>query len=205
MADEINRTADWEPGTLDKTRKNIGLIDEKEAATMAKKLGGQVMYERTTSSSGGTANQGSHGQGRIIRASDGGKGGSGGSGGSSKPNTTYQAPRRHIREDLPQVSKKFNSAVDKLMMSSEYKIKANYGIFNFIRSLQKNGTEKVLPEFYQYKMKKDIEHMEAFSESQLCGDVPYRLSGLSNLSCHVKCTLLRHSSHTPPYTHMLPL
>ena len=52
MADEINRTADWEPGTLDKTRKNIGLIDEKEAATMAKKLGGQVMYERTTSSSG---------------------------------------------------------------------------------------------------------------------------------------------------------
>ena len=138
MADEINRTADWEPGTLDKTRKNIGLIDEKEAATMAKKLGGQVMYERTTSNSGGgSQNQGGHGQGRIIRASDGGKGGSGGSSGS-KPNTTYQAPRRHIREDLPQVSKKFNSAVDKLMMSPEYKIKANYGIFNFVRTLQKN-------------------------------------------------------------------
>ena len=164
MADEINRTADWEPGTLDKTRKNIGEIDEKEAATMAKKLGGQVMYERTTSSSS-AQNAGGKGTGRIIRNSDGGKGGSGGSGGSgssSKPNTTYQAPRRHIREDLPQVSKKFNSAVDKLMMSPEYKIKPNYGIFNFIRNLQKNGTEKVLPEFYQYKMKKDIEHMESF-------------------------------------------
>jgi len=162
MADEINRTADWEPGTLDKTRKNIGLIDEKEAATMAKKLGGQVMYERTTSSGGGNSqNQGGKGTGRIIRASDGGKGGSGGSG-SSKPNTTYQAPRRHIREDLPQVNKKFNNAVDKLMMSPEYKIKPNYGIFNFIRTFQKNGTEKVLPEFYQYKMKKDIEHMESF-------------------------------------------
>ena len=84
MADEINRTADWEPGTLDKTRKNIGLIDEKEAATMAKKLGGQVMYERTTSSSG-SQGQGGHGQGRIIRSSDGGGGskcGSGSSGGS---------------------------------------------------------------------------------------------------------------------------
>ena len=161
MAEEINRTADWEPGTLDKTRKNIGLIDEKEAATMAKKLGGQVMYERTTSSSGGSSqNSASHGQGRIIRNSDGSKGASGS--GSSKPNTTYQAPRRHIREDLPQVSKKFNSAVDKLMMSPEYKIKPNYGIFNFIRTLQKNGTEKILPEFYQYKMKKDIEHMESF-------------------------------------------
>ena len=81
MADEINRTADWEPGTLDKTRKNIGLIDEKEAATMAKKLGGQVMYERTTSSSG-SQGQGGKGTGRIIRSSDGGgsKGGSGGSG-----------------------------------------------------------------------------------------------------------------------------
>ena len=89
MADEINRTADWEPGTLDKTRKNIGLIDEKEAATMAKKLGGQVMYERTTSSGGGSSqNQGGKGTGRIIRASDGGKGGSGS--GASKPNTTYQ-------------------------------------------------------------------------------------------------------------------
>lgn len=163
MADEINRTADWEPGTLDKTRKNIGLIDEKEAATMAKKLGGQVMYERTTSSSG-SQGQGGKGTGRIIRSSDGGgsKGGSGGSGGGSKPNTTYQAPRRHIREDLPQVNKKFNAAVDKLMMSPEYKIKPNYGIFNFIRTLQKNGTEKILPEFYQYKLKNDIEHMESF-------------------------------------------
>ena len=28
MSDEINRTADWEPGTLDKTRKNIGDISD---------------------------------------------------------------------------------------------------------------------------------------------------------------------------------
>ena len=150
MADEINKTADWEPGTLDKTRKNIGMIDEKEAAVMAKKLGGEVLYERTTSSAG-SQQKGSHGQGRIVRNSGSGGGGAGGSGsGGSKPNTTYQAPRHHIREDLPAASKKFCSAVDKLMMSSEYKIKPNYGIFNFIRSLQKNGTEKVLPEFYQF-------------------------------------------------------
>ena len=39
MADDIiNRTADWEPGTLDKTRKNIGDISKKEADIMAKKL-----------------------------------------------------------------------------------------------------------------------------------------------------------------------
>lgn len=38
MADEINKTADWAPGTLDKTRKNIGDISEKDAAAMAKNL-----------------------------------------------------------------------------------------------------------------------------------------------------------------------
>ena len=39
MANEsFNKTADWAPGTLDKTRKAIGDIDPKEAATMAKKL-----------------------------------------------------------------------------------------------------------------------------------------------------------------------
>ena len=29
MSDQINRTADWAPGTLDKTRKNIGEISEQ--------------------------------------------------------------------------------------------------------------------------------------------------------------------------------
>jgi 3-dehydroquinate dehydratase len=43
MSDEIKRVADWEPGTLDKTRKNIGNIDSEEAAIMAKKLGGEVL------------------------------------------------------------------------------------------------------------------------------------------------------------------
>ena len=81
MADEINKTADWEPGTLDKTRKNIGSIDEKEAAVMAKKLGGQVLYERTTSSSSQAQNSG-HGQGRIVRNTGSGSGGSGSGSGS---------------------------------------------------------------------------------------------------------------------------
>ena len=99
MADEINKTADWEPGTLDKTRKNIGMIDEKEAAVMAKKLGGQVLYEKTTSSASSSSSGATHGQGRIVRNTSGGGSGSGSGSGSSKPNTTYQAPRRHFRED----------------------------------------------------------------------------------------------------------
>ena len=56
MSEEGIKTADWEPGTLDKTRRNIGNIDDAEAADMVKKLGGQVLYEK--SSSGGSAGQG---------------------------------------------------------------------------------------------------------------------------------------------------
>ena len=52
--------------------------------------------------------------------------------------------------------------MDKLMMSPEFKIKPNYGLFNFIRSFQKNGTEKIVPEFYKYTLKQTLEHMEGF-------------------------------------------
>ena len=37
MSDETIKTADWAPGTLDNTRKNIGDLSDVEAADMAKK------------------------------------------------------------------------------------------------------------------------------------------------------------------------
>ncbi|MBR1638343.1 MAG: hypothetical protein IJ688_03050 [Treponema sp.] len=162
--DEINKTADWAPGTLDKTRKNIGEISEKDAAAMAKKLGGQVMYERSSSSSAASS---PNRTGRIVRST--GSGGSGGSAGGAESGSSMGASgfattgvKKHRREDLPSISKKTATAIDKLMMSQEYKIKPNYGVFNFVRSWQKNGTEKILPEFYQYTLKQMIDHMEAF-------------------------------------------
>ncbi len=162
MSDEINRTADWEPGTLDKTRKNIGDISDIDAASMAKKLGGQVLYERSTTSSGSsTPNK----TGRIVRQTSGGTGGTGKSGSSASGGNGIGIPnpnRKYNREDLPNISKKAASAIDRLMMSSEFKIKPNYGLFNFIRNWQKNGTEKILPEFYEYSLKQMIDHMEGF-------------------------------------------
>lgn len=155
MSDEINKTADWAPGTLDKTRKNIGDISDKDAADMAKKLGGQVMYERTTDSPS-SGNSNSNKAGRIMRQTAGSSSKS-----SSLVNLNGQK-KRYVREDLPVISKKTAASIDKLMMSSEYKIKPNYGVFNFIRTLQKNGTEKTIPEFYEYSLKQMMDHMEAF-------------------------------------------
>ena len=161
MAEKINGTADWAPGTLDKTRKNIGDISDKDAADMAKKLGGQVLYERTSSGGGSSTNK----AGRIVRQTSGGSGGSSGSGsssgGSSSTGFSTSSGRRK-KEELPVISKKAASTMDKLMMSAEYKIKPNYGMFNFIRSFQKNGMEKIVPEFYEYTIKQATEHMEGF-------------------------------------------
>lgn len=161
MAEKINGTADWAPGTLDKTRKNIGDISDKDAADMAKKLGGQVLYERTSSGGGSGTNK----AGRIVRQTSGGSGGSSGSGSSSggSGSTGFSTSSgRHKKEELPVISKKAASTMDKLMMSAEYKIKPNYGMFNFIRSFQKNGMEKIVPEFYEYTIKQATEHMEGF-------------------------------------------
>ena len=112
MSEEFNRTADWAPGTLDKTRKNIGEISEKDAADMAKKLGGKVMYERSENK---TNSQNSNRTGRIVRNSDSMQGASGNMGNSSKNSQTGMAGtavRRHTHEDLPVISKKVANATD---------------------------------------------------------------------------------------------
>lgn len=162
-----NRTADWAPGTLDKTRKNIGELSQEDAADMAKKLGGQVLYERSSdkTSSSNTVNR----TGRIVRQSTGDdRSSSGNSSGGNMNSNNLGIPgidgqkKRYVREDLPNISKKTMATIDKLMMSPDYKIKPNYGLFNFIRSFQKNGTERILPDYYEYTLKQMLDHMEGF-------------------------------------------
>jgi len=158
MAEKINETADWAPGTLDKTRKNIGELSEKDAAAMAKKLGGQVLYERSSNEpSSSSASK----AGRIMRQT-GGNSGTGSNNSSSAGTGFAISSGKRKREELPVISKKLSAHIDKLMMSPEYKIKPNYGLFNFIRSFQKNGMEKIMPDFYSYTIKQTISHMEGF-------------------------------------------
>lgn len=157
MDGDIKKTADWAPGTLDKTRKNIGSLDAQEAQNMAKKLGGEVLYERTTQSAGGRAptKPSSAGSGSRSQASQSSR---------ARPSASESltTPRKYVREDLPVTSKKVNSLIDKLMMSPEHKIKQNLGLFNFLRNFQKNGSERVNPEIYEFTIKQQIEHMENF-------------------------------------------
>lgn len=153
------READWAPGTLDRTRKAIGQLDPGEAEIMSKKLGGEVMYERSDSSS--SSGKSSKGTGRLIRQTS-----SGNSENTSGADAAASGQRgngtRRRQEELSTVTPKLSSLFDKLMMRDEYGIKPNYGLFNFIKYFQQNGHEQVVPEFCTVTLKHHVENLSGF-------------------------------------------
>lgn len=153
------RQADWAPGTLDRTRKAIGQLNPGEAEIMSKKLGGEVMYERSDSSS--SSGKSSKGTGRLIRQTSSGNSenisGSDAASSGQRGNGT-----RRRQEELSTVTPKLSSLFDKLMMRDEYGIKPNYGLFNFIKYFQQNGHEQVVPEFCTVTLKHHVENLSGF-------------------------------------------
>lgn len=153
------READWAPGTLDRTRKAIGQLDPGEAEIMSKKLGGEVMYERSDGSS--SSGKSSKGTGRLIRqTSSGNSENTSGSDAASSGQRGNGTRRR--QEELATVTPKLSSLFDKLMMRDEYGIKPNYGLFNFIKYFQQNGHEQVVPEFCTVTLKHHVENLSGF-------------------------------------------
>ena len=164
--------AKWEPGTLDKTRQNIGNISKEEAARMTKVLGGEIFVEKSKPinydslpkkapsyahrSSGRSASD-------VAAISARNRSSSGGSSSSSSGEQEEAPAKKKTSADgLPSIPSKEASLMDKLMMSDDYKIKQNYGIFNFVRKFRKNGTELVSRGFIEYNLKMHVDHMQAF-------------------------------------------
>lgn len=161
----------FEPGTLDNTRRNIGNIDTEEAIKMQKVLGGeilteksvpvdysklpkkQVQYSNYSRATGQTNSSVSSGNSNSSLNS---------SNSSSNSKSTVSVKKTKNVPDLPSISQKDNQLIDKLMMSTEYGIKKNYGFLNFIRPLIKDGTEKVLPGFVEITLNNHIEHIQNF-------------------------------------------
>lgn len=157
----------WEPGTLDATRKNIGAIDKEEAERMTKVLGGEIMTEKSVpiDYSKLPKRAPSH---RVVRptnvSTSSGKSSSSGGTASSASNPTFAEPKKKVTRaaNLPQISSKDNAKIDKLMMSDAFAIKPNYGLFNFIKKLAKDGSEKVIPEFAEITLKAHLDHINSF-------------------------------------------
>ena len=168
----------WEPGTLDATRRNIGPIDKEEAAKMTKILGGEILQEKSapidysafpprerhyshrasgrSSSDVASMSSGSAG-------SDDSKTSSNSSKKSNKVGYATNKGSKPRREDgLPEIDAKERNLMDKLMMHDDYRLKTNYGIFNFVRHFKKNGTELLTRSFVEYSIKNHIDHFQLF-------------------------------------------
>lgn len=157
MDESKPKTANWEPGTLDKTRQAIGNIDKEEAIKMTKILGGEIMYEKSDSTMPSRA---SSSKGAIIRNPPPS------SSAQSKTNETSSEDASPSvvknQESLIEISAKVNSQVDKLMMSNEFQIKPNYGPFNFIKYFMQNGREQVITDFCISTLKTNIDVLQNF-------------------------------------------
>lgn len=171
MSDDKKPARTLEPGTIDHVRKNIGPIDPLEAAEMQKKLGGEVLREKAAPVD--TSNMPRRQDRVIVRASglspsdisekSGSLSATTNLKSSPSVNQIINSPVKKMKteEELPAVTPKDLKLMNKLMMSFEYEIKPNYGIFNFIYLMSKNK-EKLNKNYGEYKVKKHVEHMQSF-------------------------------------------
>lgn len=166
----------WEPGTLDNTRKNIGPIDKEEAVRMTQILGGEIKLEKSApidyaafppkekhyshKASGRSASE-------VASMTSAGTSKASASGDSQKKPSKYgyatvSARTKPSNDGLPVIPQKEINLMDKLMMSEDYKIKPNYGIFNFFRHFKKNGTELLRHSYVAYDLKSHLDHYQLF-------------------------------------------
>ncbi|MBE6344721.1 MAG: hypothetical protein E7063_03385 [Spirochaetaceae bacterium] len=159
----------YEPGELDKTRKNIGEIDKEEAAKMTKILGGEIGLEKSAPVDENalkkvrTARMMRTGERRtpryreppVVQKTENT---------TKEPETEekVQTTPKQKKESLPVISTKERAKIEKLMMSPDYRIKQNLGFFNFFSTLTKSGQEKVSPIFVSITLKAYLLRIQNF-------------------------------------------
>ncbi len=165
MSDNMNISpkrpaAIYEPGELEHTRQNIGLLDPEEAQRMMKKLGGEIGIEksmpfdekslpnknrtvirRTSPSSSGS---GTSASGSAV-SSTGTASSRTASSSLSTSSTITAAPKQDKGPQLPAISPKIRADMDEIMIS--YQIKDRLGFLaNLINNVFNRG-ERVSADF----------------------------------------------------------
>ena len=162
----------YEPGELDKTRKNLGFVGDDEAKKMVQVLGGEIGLEKSA-----PVDEKAIRKVRSARVAQdlrsgtrpAGRRGEGGDTQNIVVKTTTPPPVAAptagtiVRKDiLPRLDNKTRSKMEKLMMLSEYGIKTNYGIFNFLNGLRKNGYDSISDQFASITLEAYISRMSTF-------------------------------------------
>lgn len=162
----------YEPGELDKTRKNLGFVEADEAKKMVQVLGGEIGLEksapvdekairkvrsarvsqdlRSGNRPAGRRGEASDSSGIIVKT-------------TTRPTAATPTAGTIVRKDiLPRLDNKTRSKMEKLMMLSEYGIKTNYGIFNFLNGFRKNGYDSISEQFASITLEAYISRMSSF-------------------------------------------
>ncbi|MBR6566741.1 MAG: hypothetical protein IKK79_08050 [Spirochaetaceae bacterium] len=160
----------YEPGELDKTRKNLGFVEAEEAKKMVGVLGGEIGLEKSAPvdekairkvRSARVAQNLRSGNRAVFRKGDGVdeqstiiK--------TTAPASTPTAGTTVRKDILPRLDNKTRNKMEKLMMLPEYGIKTNYGIFNFLNGLRKNGYDRISDQFASITLEAYISRLKNF-------------------------------------------
>lgn len=165
----------YAPGTLDHTRQNIGPIGLEEALEMQKKLGGEIIQERSEPVN--TQNMPRRSQRRAIVKSSGmssadvsakSAAASTSISGSKQSSSTSQiinsssTSKVSNDEDLQPMAPKDLKMIENLMMDSEYSLKPNHGLLNFLYRMSSKNRKKLSRDFGEFYVKNYVDHLQAF-------------------------------------------
>lgn len=161
MADSNRPKAVYEPGELDRTRQNLGLIDAEEAKRMMKTLGGTVGIEKSRPIDEKTLPL-KHSSNRVVNGQiSSTPGGRSTSSEVASQASGFVSKPAEQRLTLPSVPGKIKQAMDDMLIDYGIKPKPVFlaALFKALRS------EKISHSFITIQMAGHIKNMEAFKAS----------------------------------------
>ena len=144
----------YEPGELDKVRKNLGELTPEEAMRVANVLGGEIGIEKSPQFDNFSKGRGTYvkvKQDRVLPARTQVP--------SYSEKISQPAP---VVFSLPNISPKEKTLIDKLMASPEYKIKRPQNFINFLLSIGKLP-DRVSADFISITLLNYIGHLQKFT------------------------------------------
>ena len=165
----------YEPGELEKTRRNLGILDAEEAQALMKKLGGEIGVEKSASfdESKLPSRTRTYVSRRSSSASSSSSSSSGSSSGSSSYSSTASAQSAYemaaekkkmaSRDVLPNLSSKIRQAMDEILIM--HRIKPKLGFFSQLINRAFNRGDKVTEEFMTEQLAVHVRNMHTFHEA----------------------------------------
>lgn len=161
MADNERPKAVYEPGELDRTRANIGLIDAEEAKRMMKTLGGTVGIEKSRPLDEKSMPQKSSANRVVTGKISSTPGGRSVSSEVASQAASFAANKPAERVMLPSVPQKVKQIMDDLLIEYGIKPKPVFlaALFKALRS------DKISSGFLEVQLPAHIKNMETFCNS----------------------------------------